>query len=71
MQYNTLVSIVLVLVLALVSGAKARINIIEELSPYLKENTTSYHYRHQFVNAVPGNNPRFQGESYRTHKYKM
>jgi hypothetical protein len=49
MQYNTLVSIVVVLVLAVVS---ARVNRTEEFSSYLKENTTLHHYNDQFINAV-------------------
>jgi hypothetical protein len=32
--------------------AEARLNIIEEFSPYLKENTTLHHYKDQLVNAV-------------------
>jgi hypothetical protein len=51
--------------------AEASLNTIKEFSPYLKENTTLHHYKHQFVNAVQRNNPRLHWESYRAHKYKM
>jgi hypothetical protein len=32
--------------------AEARLNNIEESSPYLKENTAVHHYKDQLVNAV-------------------
>jgi hypothetical protein len=31
---------------------EARLNVISESSPYLKENTTLHHYKDQLVNAV-------------------
>jgi hypothetical protein len=62
MQYNTLVFIVVVLVLAVVMFSKrrnhfrfeaeARPNNSYDFSPYLKENTTLHHYKDQLVNAV-------------------
>jgi hypothetical protein len=38
---------------------------------YLKENTNRHHYKHQFLNAVQGNNRCLQRELYRTNKYEM
>jgi hypothetical protein len=32
--------------------AEARLNVIYEFSPYLKENTILHHYKDQLVNAV-------------------
>jgi hypothetical protein len=32
--------------------AEARLNNIQESSPYLKENTTLHHYKDQLVNTV-------------------
>jgi hypothetical protein len=39
-----------------VSRWPAHLNIIQEFSPYLKENATCAHYKDQFLNAVQGNN---------------
>jgi hypothetical protein len=40
------------LVMVLNFEDEARLNVIEEFSPYLKENTTLHHYKDQLVNAV-------------------
>jgi hypothetical protein len=48
-----------------------RLNNISEFSPYLKENTILHHYKDRLVNAVQGNSPRLQWQSYKTHEYKM
>jgi hypothetical protein len=36
-----------------------------------RKNITFHHYKDQLVNAVSGNSPCLQWESYKTHKYKM
>jgi hypothetical protein len=56
---------------SLILWPEAGLNNTYEFSPYLKENTILYHYKHHSVSPVEGNNHCLHCKSYLAHKYKM